>query len=248
MLILDTAGDSQDLVNLKRLIYDVLYMDNCALSFQDKNKLEWAYGKLESIFAPYKFDLQQFVANHKPLQEVIDKEQDRETPSKVKLFGLVWDRNLDTLATQKIYLNKSATTKREILQSITADFVFNFAGPLLNRARLFMHELQCSKSLDWDSKLSSDKLKEWNNICKQVNDSPKLAVNRYVGDRKYEYKLVAFTDSSKSIYGCVLYIYNLNTKLVSFLSSKNRIVNRQLVQVDTITGISRYFTWNGNTY
>ena len=57
MLILDTAGDSQDLVNLKRLIYDLLYMDNCALSFQDKNKLKWAYGKLESIFAPYKFDL-----------------------------------------------------------------------------------------------------------------------------------------------------------------------------------------------
>ena len=229
MLILDTADDSQDLRNLKKLIYDLLYMDNCAVSFQDKNKLEWAYDKLESIFAPYKFELQQLVTNHKPLQEVIDKDQDLVTSTKVKLFGLVWDRDLDTLATQKLYLNKSATTKREILQSIAANFdVFNFAGPLLNRARLFMHELQCSKSLDWDSRLSADKLKEWRNISKQINDAPELTINRYVGDRKDKYKLVAFTDSSKSIYGCVLYIYNLKTHLISFLLSKNRIVNRQL--------------------
>lgn len=229
LLVIDATEDSKELADLKKLIYDLVYMDNCAISFPDKVKLEWAYEQLNGIFGPYKFDLQQFVTNHTTLQEKIDKDQGIETPIKVKLFGLIWDRGSDTLAAQKFNLNKKATTKREILRSIASNFdVFNFAGPLMNRARLFMHELQCLKSLGWDSKLQVDKLREWGNICNQVNSSPELPVGRFIGDRSDELKLIAFTDSSKSIYGCVLYIYNVKTQKVNFLLSKNRIVNKQL--------------------
>ena len=37
-----------------------------------------------------------------------------------------------------------------------------------------------------------------------------------------------FTDSSKTIYGCVLFLFNLRTKSLHFLQAKNRFVNKQL--------------------
>ena len=225
ILILDTSEDSPEICSLKKHIYDLLYMDNCAISFNDPDKLIWAYKQLESIFSPYKFELQQFVTNHMTLQEELNSNMD----AQCKLFGMLWDRKLDTLSTQKLHLDKTACTKREILRSIASNFdVFNFAGPLLNRARLFMHELQCLKELGWDTKLPADKLKVWSNIVKQVNNSPIIPVKRFLGERKDNYKIIAFTDSSRLIYGCVVFIMNQNTNQVSFLLAKNRIMNKQL--------------------
>ena len=40
--------------------------------------------------------------------------------------------------------------------------------------------------------------------------------------------MIAFTDSSRLIYGCVVFLLNLNTNQASFLLAKNRIINKQL--------------------
>jgi hypothetical protein len=77
----------------------------------------------------------------------------------VKLLGLEWNRGADSIAAPKLKLSEVACTKRQILSSIASNFdLFNFNGPLLNRARLFMHQLQCDSALSWDKKLSPDKL------------------------------------------------------------------------------------------
>ncbi|XP_064086246.1 uncharacterized protein LOC135201319 [Macrobrachium nipponense] len=82
----------------------------------------------------------------------------------------------------------------------------------LLRARLFMHSLQCRKEVGWDDTLSDDELREWTNICKQVNGVPEIPVKRFVGRRNDPFQLIAFCDSSKHIYGVVLFIKNLRTK------------------------------------
>ena len=74
ILILDTSDDSQEICSLKTHLYDLLYMENCAISFNDPIKLTWAYEQLENIFSPYRYELQQFVMNHLPLQEEIDRD------------------------------------------------------------------------------------------------------------------------------------------------------------------------------
>ena len=82
------------------------------------------------------------MTNDSDLQKCIDDEQ--ETPKTVKILGLVWNRERDTLSTRKLILDKTASTKRTILSSLASNFdVYLFNGPLLNRARLFMHRLQC---------------------------------------------------------------------------------------------------------
>ena len=229
ILVIEAKNDSSQLQDLKHLMYNLLYMDNGAISSDSGEHLKWAYENLKSIFSPYKFEVQQLVTNDTELQELINNEFGDNPSEVVKLFGLQWNKKVDTINTQQINLDSSANTKRLILKSIASHFdIFNFNIPILNRSRLFMHSLQCDKSLGWDAELSINRHQEWVNICKQANSTPQINIPRFVGPRDGTYKLYAYTDASHVLYGCVIYILHVETGKLSFLSAKNRMVNAQL--------------------
>ena len=229
ILVINAVSDSQELKELKQLMYQLFYMDNGGVAFDTSDKLEWAFNQLENVFKPYKLDLQQYVTNDQNLQSLIDSKSEVDTPDTVKLLGLQWNRVHDTLTTQKMELNINANSKRQVLKTIASQFdLYNLNGPILNRARLFLHKLQCNKSLGWDDILSSEHTKEWHNIAKQVNSAPEFSIPRFIGSRDDEYRLIAFTDASKQLYGAVLFIESFKTGTVSFVLARNRIVNRQL--------------------
>ena len=228
MLVIQHTGNDE-LDNLKKLIYALIYMDNGAVSFNDVDKLRWAYQQLDSIFEPYKFSIQQLVTNDSALQMEIDQSYNCSTPSLNKLFGLTWDRVTDEISTKAIKLDPDAKTKRTVLQSIASQFdIFGFNLPLFNRCRLYMHKLQCQQKLGWDQILSEDQQKEWKNISRQCNNSPVVKVSRFVGPRDGSFNILVFSDASREIYGCVLYLQHLETGKISFLHAKNRLVNQQL--------------------
>ena len=229
ILVVNSSDDNYETKKMKELIYMLSYMDNLAVSDESSVKLQEFYEKLSGIFEPYKFSLQQFLTNFDSLQKDIDDKFDKQTDNKVKLLGLEWDRSNDTLSTKQLKLNAQANTKRSILSSIASNFdIFNFNSPILNRSKLFMHKLQCNSELGWDQKLSSDQIKEWSNISKQVNDTPIVEIKRYIGPRDAKYRIIGFSDSSKVLYGVVVYLQNIDTKEVSFLMAKSKIINRQL--------------------
>ena len=76
--------------------------------------------------------------------------------------------------------------------------------------------------------MSGELIHEWNNIVKQANATPEIMIQRFVGEREDSYRLLAFTDSSKSIYGVTLYIQSESNGDVSFLMGKNGFINKQL--------------------
>ena len=89
------------------------------------------------ILSPHKFELQLHYTNDSRLQS----EKGETWQDKVELFGLQWDINNVVLIPKKKYLNPKADTERKIVQSINENFDhYNIEGPILNRARLFMHE------------------------------------------------------------------------------------------------------------
>ena len=197
-------------------------MDNGAITMNNSDELRWAYSELGKIFNPYGFQLQQFATNDRSLKPDIGDDNEE-----ADLFGLKWDAISDKLSTKPKKLDPLAGTKRQILASIAENFdPYNLECPLFNRARLFMHSLQYRPDLGWDVRLPPGELKEWNNICRQLNNSPTLSVPRYVGDRNGNFNLIAFTDATCSIYGTVIYIQCITTGKVSFLMSKNRIVGK----------------------
>ena len=222
MLMLDVTDDEERLKLLKKHIYHLIYMDNGAITMNNSDELRWAYSELGKIFNPYGFQLQQFATNDRSLKPDIGDDNEE-----TDLFGLKWDTISDKLSTKPKKLDPLAGTKRQILASIAENFdPYNLECPLFNRARLFMHSLQCRPDIGWDVRLQPGELKEWNNICRQLNNSPTLSVPRYVGDRNGNFNLIAFTDASCSIYGTVIYIQCITTGKVSFLMSKNRIVGK----------------------
>ena len=228
LLILDSEDDDVDMKELKKLIYCLMYMDNGAVTANSSEYLNWAYDQLDSVFQPYQFAVQQVVTNDCDIQSKLDSEG-QETSELVKVFGHTWNRATDSISTRPLHLDTSANTKRLILSTIANNYdLFQINGPILNRARLFVHRLQCDGGISWDDRLTADQCREWRNIAKQVNGSPSISIDRFVGRRDSKYRLIAFTDSSKSMYGVVIYIQDLSTNKISFLMAKNRIINKQL--------------------
>ncbi|XP_068200128.1 uncharacterized protein [Palaemon carinicauda] len=226
MLILTSSNDSR-IDELKKLIYALIYMDNGAITMNSSDDLRWAYKQLDDIFRPFKFETQQLITNDIDLQS--DMDQSVITPEVNKLFGLEWNRLSDDIFTRPINLDPGANTKRLILRSIASQFdIFGFNLPLFNRCRLYMHNLQCQKGLNLDQTLNSQQLKDWRNICRQCNSSPPLKVTRFLGRRDGEYNIIVFTDASCDIYGCVIYLLNVESGKLTFVNAKNRLVNTQL--------------------
>lgn len=192
LLCLDSSSDDSRLRRVKELIYALTYVDNGAFT-GSRDEVMYTYEHLQSIFEPYKFEVQQVITNDQDLQNRFDNETQHNTERTVKVLGLNWDRHTDEFSTRKISLDKTANTKRKILSTIAQQYdIFGYHAPLLIRARLFMHSLQCEKSLGWDNILSDAALSEWKKIAKQANSSPIVKISRFVGDRSSDYCVTAF--------------------------------------------------------
>ena len=225
MLILDQTNDQYS-NELKKAVYNTMYVDNGAYTTNDANDLGNAYTALPKIFGDYKFKLQQFYTNEIELQTVVDRDFEIESSEKIKLFGLMWDRINDVIHPTKIQLNESASTKSEVLSSLNGVFdVFNVYAPFLLRPKLFMQKLQTMSDLKWNDPLPAEMKREWSNIARQANMTPEIGVNRSMGKRDSRYSMICFTDSSGEAYGTVLYLKDLETNQVSFLLAKSKVLN-----------------------
>ena len=228
ILMLDQTDDVK-LNNLKKGLYDLFYVDNGGFVSDSEEEIQFAHENLKNIFNPFKFDVQKIFSNHTGVQAVADVHSEVETPVEVPVLRLNWNRLTDTLSCAPHMLDPAADSKRLILKTIASCYdVFNLKGPILNRARIFLHRLQVQENLSWDKKLSFDQIKEWRNICSQYNKSEKISIPRSCGAKNANYKLVAFSDSSAQIYGTVIYLKDLDSDKGQFLMAKNRFCNKAL--------------------
>ena len=197
ILVFHTDDDDQNTKFWKKLIYDLTYMDNCSFTTNNENELRCLYDKVRAVFSSYKLSLQQFLTNNLALQNEIDNETSESSPDTTKLLGLQYNRMDNTIGTRPLKLDKTANSKRKVISSLASNYdVLKINGPLLNRARIFAHELQCQTNVEWDTVLSDDQLRDWRNICNQVDGIPSLSVTRSFGMRTDNYQLIAFTDAS----------------------------------------------------
>ena len=229
ILVVDTTHDLPKLSQLKKSMYNLLYMDNGAIGADTTEDLLWAFKELPNIFSPYKIDLQQFLSNDPAVQRLIAGDSGDELDAEQKLLGMIWNVVSDELTTEKFQLDRKADTKRKVLSSIASNYdIFAINGPLLNRARLFMNSLQTQPKLGWDQKISDDDNKLWHNICNQVNSSPRFSIQRFIGTKETEYELHVYTDSSKVMYGAVVYIYCKESSKYHFITGKNKVIGSKL--------------------
>ena len=225
ILVLDRTGDEK-LDRLKKSLYNTIYMDNASYSCNSHEEMIYAYKSLETIFSPYKFELQQFSTNSEALQPELVSPAEESAPNETKFFGMSWNKVSDELIPNQINLDLNASTKRTILSTINAIYdIFNLYAPVLLRAKIFLQKLLCNKALTWDSPLPESLLGEWQRIARQVNNCPRIGMARSVGPRAGKFSLIAFTDASRDATGVVIYIKDTASNKVSFLLAKNRLVS-----------------------
>ena len=71
ILLLDIENDDEKTVELKRSVFNLIYMDNGGYSSNDLDTMHWSYKELERIFEPYRFYMQQFATNNECLQKKV---------------------------------------------------------------------------------------------------------------------------------------------------------------------------------
>lgn len=140
-----------------------------------------------------------------------------------------WNTSTDTISNNKLFLNSESNTKRQILSTLQSNFdPFGFSIPLLNRARLFVHNLQIDKSLDWDSPIDSARVNEWQRICKQVNRFNKIELPRNVGSRTDEFNLIVYCDASADFVGCTVYLNSVASDECTLILARNSLCTGNL--------------------
>ena len=99
ILIVDKCeGDTVRMNNLKHSQYDLIYMDNGAVTADSTDDILLAFHQLRDVFITYKFNIQQIVSNDSEVQGVVDKSLSGPAPVDYKLLGLNWNRVADTLS------------------------------------------------------------------------------------------------------------------------------------------------------
>jgi hypothetical protein len=226
-LILNADETNHSETEIRNMLYNLAYMDNLGYSSSNSGEVLRAYDTSQSIFNSFGFNLQQFATN---CTDLIPRLDDSGVVSEdVKLFGLVWNTSRDTFRTRPRFLNVDADTKKSILSTLNSNYdPLGITLPTLNRAKIFMHELQMDADLPWGKAISETRLKNWRNIAKQINSSIELSLPRFVGDYSSEFNLLAFTDASKEYYGCVLFLQDSTTGQLNFALAKNKIISRRL--------------------
>ena len=229
ILINCAKNDDKNMKDIKMALYDLAYVDNLAYTANDAKNLIDAINVASSTFSKFKFELQQFSSNVAEVREHAKKFCNEPYENNVKLLGMMWNVDNDKIANESLHLNINANTKRTILSSLQRNFdPFGLNLPLLNRAKLFVHGLQCDKTLEWDTRLSTDKLKVWHNICKQVNKGSSLELPRSLGSRNSNYNMLIFCDASKEYISCVIHLQEIGVNESNIVLARNSVTTKNL--------------------
>lgn len=192
-------------------MYNLIYLDNGAYTGSEQEGKNF-YLRLDSVFNPYQFGVQQVMTSVESLQIDIDAERETKTLDSLKLLGMIQHRNSEEVSVRPISLNAKANSKRLVLKSIASQYdPLNLLGPCQNRARLFIYRLKSDGNLSWDEKFSRDRTKKWSNIVKQANRTNPPSIKRNIGCRNDPYEIVAFSGASKQIYCVVCYLKKKHT-------------------------------------
>ncbi len=217
----------KNLIDLKKLIFHGSYVDNLFVPCDSLDYLNYVHDESVKLFERNKFPLQQWTTNHISFQAHLDTIYGENTDQYSKILGMIWDIKHDELNAPKYNMKAEISTKRQVLKELQSNFDLTGSKiPLLNRAKLFMHGLQCDENLSWDADIGNVKVKEWKNIVSQFNDHEPIKISRNMGGLKDSYELCTMVDASKQFIGSVIYLKNLSTGQISFLKAQNKLLNK----------------------
>ena len=209
---------------------EVLYMDNVVSGTSTDTKAKEYYIKSRNYLKEAGMNLRQWTTNSINLDQKI-KEDKTEANKVVKVLGLVWDSENDSLSLAIDKLIEETKhlqniTKRKALSIASKLFdPLGFVEPITVKAKIMIQELWKLK-IGWDDNLPEEQKIKWEKWISELCNLKPLSIQRpYLTDTFKETQLHIFCDSSKYAYGAVAYFRgtSANNTSTAFVMAKTKV-------------------------
>uniref|UniRef100_A0A7I4XXG8 Integrase catalytic domain-containing protein n=1 Tax=Haemonchus contortus TaxID=6289 RepID=A0A7I4XXG8_HAECO len=202
------ALERDNFSSLREEVLANTYVDNVLIGADTTEECIRKQRECKQIFHRMGMNLREFMSNNSDVMSQIP-EHDRmnTTSATVKLLGLKWNPNRDTLHIRASLASHLVTTKRTALRAIASNFdPLGYLSPLFVQAKIFIQDLW-KDEYDWDTPLTEMHLAKWQEIVHSVEgyvcSLPRVVVCR---DEEAVHELLLFADASKRMYSAVAYL------------------------------------------
>ena len=187
-----------------------IYVDNVIFGAQTTEEARNVYEESKKLFNLASMNLREWTSNSKDFTDGLPKE-DKATGNTVKVLGLKWNLESDSLAIPRPdeQTLMSVKTKRHILKMIATIYdPLGYFSPVTLEAKLFLQSLYTA-DVGWDEQLSEENLSKWRRIAKGLLDISNIQRRRFIGfedPKSSTYQLVCFADASAAAFAAVIYL------------------------------------------
>ena len=158
-----------------------IYVDNLISGVEDVQKAISYYNETKKIFGAAGMNMCQWNCNDENVMSNM-KAEDRSEDSISKVFGIIWNRQLDTISLCRVNTESvnNTVTKREILKIISSVFdPLGLFAPILLKSKLLLQEV-------WKSKLKCDDIvpgiirNSWKHELNEIKELHLMTTDRCV--------------------------------------------------------------------
>ena len=221
--------------NIAGNIKENIYVDNVITGTKSVQEALKLYNESKKNFEGAAMNLRDWMSNSKEVLDKIPVHDQAANKNTMKVLGLRWSLEEDTMAVMFHMDNNLILTKRTVLKQKASVYdPLGLFSPVTLRGKLFLQTLW-NKNISWDKNLSVQEITQWDEICKDLRELPSCCFPRHIGltqDGKLEYQLLVFCDASKNAYAAAVYlrqeIHGKGCK-VDLIFSKTRLIpNKQI--------------------
>uniref|UniRef100_A0A914WWH6 Integrase catalytic domain-containing protein n=1 Tax=Plectus sambesii TaxID=2011161 RepID=A0A914WWH6_9BILA len=216
-----------------------IYVDNVLTGKETVEEAQQLYQETKTLFSQVSMNLREWTSNSKEFRDFLPEEDKLKEP-KVKVLGLLWNTETDTLQASLAANSKvtSTVTKREVLQTLASTFdPMGMLAPITVRGKIFFQTLWQDK-FDWDEPLPKFLANKWQEIMEDWEKHPNFFVPRHIAPQgmNTRYQLLTFVDASKDAYAAVVYlrVEDENSTETYLLFSKNRLTPKKEISLPRV--------------
>ena len=233
------------------------YVDDIITGADNVDEAFELYTQAKEIFRKGGFNLRKFLSNCRPLQMQIDAAEQLpeaaesvENRAPVKVLGVSWDSDDDTLAFNLSELSDTAMglhpTKRNVVSLIGRFYdPLGYLSPVTIRFKTLFQRL-CQSQVDWDENLPEALLKEWKLLIADLKEAVPVSIPRSylygIEGTPHAYTLCGFCDASVQAYAAVVYLVtesDVSTD-VKFMVAKTRVAPLQTQTIPRLELLSAF--------
>jgi hypothetical protein len=195
--------------DVAKKIVDNIYVDNVITGCESLEEAQNFYKEAKKIFDQASMNLREWNTNGKELKAQIPA-ADKEEASIVKVLGINWNVDTDTLSI-RVPQNEGSDVfnKRQVLSFVHQSFdPLGLISPVYVRIKAFLQSLWKEK-LDWDQTLNERESIKFKQLKDEITMARPIDIPRWIGltiQKEATYELHAFCDASTIAYATAIYI------------------------------------------